>query len=74
MINESLSGDNTIRFWITAAMFNDAFIHEFRMHKLTNVFNHVSSHTLEVLKEKIRNLGCKALTRSSMGQSVPRES
>lgn len=53
-------------------MFNDAPIHEFRMHKLTNVFNHVSSHTLEVLKERLRNLGCKALTRSGMSQSAKR--
>ena len=51
-------------------MFNNAPIHEFHMHKLTNVFDYVSSHTLEVLKEGLRNLGCKALTRPGMSQSA----
>jgi hypothetical protein len=51
-------------------MFNDAPIHEFHMHRLTNVFNYVSFQILEALKERLRNLGCKALTRSSMSQSA----
>lgn len=49
-------------------MFNDAPIHEFRMHKLTNELYFASYQTLEALKERLRNLGCKALARSGMSQ------
>lgn len=38
------------------------------MHKLTNVFNYTSLQALQVRKEGVRNLGCKALARPGMSQ------
>jgi len=54
----------------TAATFNDALIHEFRIHKLTDVFNYIAFQTLQALKKGIGNLGCKTLMRPGLSQNA----